>query len=255
MANRLIGAVGKKQVPSGQYMAVLIDEGHDFEPEWLTLATQMVDPETNCLLAMFDGAQSVHDRARVQAFSFKRVGIQAQGHTTVLRVNYRNTRQILHAASLLAGDLLINADENGQNEDAIQLIAPVSCGRDGPEPVVLQLPSLRCAAMKICELLCAAHEEGHAWRDMAVLSAEHPTLDDAARVMAERMLPHQVCREAGMFDSERDTVNVMAMEAGRGLEFEVVAVLEPDLDQNNSTGQMRYVAATRCLQRMFTIKL
>jgi superfamily I DNA/RNA helicase len=32
------------QMPSGQYQAVMIDEGHDFAPEWLKLITQMVDP-------------------------------------------------------------------------------------------------------------------------------------------------------------------------------------------------------------------
>jgi len=248
MANRLIGAVGKKQVPSGQYMAVLIDEGHDFEPEWLTLATQMVDPETNCLLAMFDGAQSVHERARVQAFSFKRVGIQAQGHTTVLRVNYRNTRQILHAARQLAGDLLINADENGQNEDAIPLIAPLSCGRDGPEPIVIELPSVRCEAIKVCELLCAAHEEGHAWKEMAVLCGDEAKLDEAARVMAERMLPHQICRGSGTLDPDTDTAKVMTIDASKGLEFGVVALMRNGQCTNSSRDQeLVYVATIRAI--------
>ena len=52
------------------------------------LATQMADPETNCLLLMFDAAQSVRERSQIEAFSFRRVGIQAVGHTTVLRVNF-----------------------------------------------------------------------------------------------------------------------------------------------------------------------
>jgi hypothetical protein len=31
-------------IPAGQYDAVLIDEGHDFRPEWLKLVVRMVDP-------------------------------------------------------------------------------------------------------------------------------------------------------------------------------------------------------------------
>ena len=47
LVNRVIRAVDRNQIPSGQYQAVLIDEGHDFAPEWLKLVTQMVDPATN----------------------------------------------------------------------------------------------------------------------------------------------------------------------------------------------------------------
>jgi len=41
----VIGAVDKGWIPRAQYGALLIDEGHDFEAEWLKLITQMVDPE------------------------------------------------------------------------------------------------------------------------------------------------------------------------------------------------------------------
>ena len=39
-------------------------------------------------------------------------GIQAQGRTTILKINYRNTRQILHTASLVAADLLTADDKD-----------------------------------------------------------------------------------------------------------------------------------------------
>ncbi len=85
---------------TGQYLAVLIDEGHDFRPEWLRLVTQMVDPNTNCLLLLYDDAQSIYERKRTRQFSFKSVGIQAQGRTMVLKINYRNTRQVLKTVSM-----------------------------------------------------------------------------------------------------------------------------------------------------------
>ena len=85
---------------------MLIDEGHDFAPEWLKLVTQMVDPTTNSLLVLYDDAQSIYERGRKKNFSFKSVGIQAQGRTTILKINYRNTRQILQTANAIAGDLL-----------------------------------------------------------------------------------------------------------------------------------------------------
>ena len=132
MVQRVITGVDRKQIPSGQYQAILIDEGHDFAPEWLKLVTQMVDPATNSLLLLYDDAQSIyerrHSRDRTKQFSFKSVGVQAQGRTTILKINYRNTKQILQTANLIAKDLL-TADD--QDDDGIPLVKPISCGREG----------------------------------------------------------------------------------------------------------------------------
>ena len=77
MVQRVITGVDRRQIPSGQYQAILIDEGHDFAPEWLKLITQMVDPATNSLLLLYDDAQSIYERARSKTFSFKSVGVMA----------------------------------------------------------------------------------------------------------------------------------------------------------------------------------
>jgi hypothetical protein len=75
MVQRVITGVDRRQIPSGQYQAVLIDEGHDFAPEWLRLVVQMVDPTTNSLLVLYDDAQSIYERTQKKNFSFKSVGI------------------------------------------------------------------------------------------------------------------------------------------------------------------------------------
>jgi len=62
MVDNVIRGVDRRQIPSGQYQAILIDEGHDFQPQWLKLVTQMVDPATNCLLLLYDDAQSIYER-------------------------------------------------------------------------------------------------------------------------------------------------------------------------------------------------
>ena len=129
----LIAAVDKGHIPAGQYHAILIDEGHDFAPEWLKLITQMVDPTTNSLLLLYDDAQSIYRRSGKMGFSLKSVGIQASGRTTILKINYRNTRQILQLAHRVAGSFL--QPEDAQDEDSIPLLAPLGCGREGPEPI------------------------------------------------------------------------------------------------------------------------
>ncbi|MGJ7485453.1 DEAD/DEAH box helicase [Variovorax sp. LT2P21] len=254
MVDRVIRAVDRKHIPSGQYLAVLIDEGHDFRPEWLKLVTQMVDPSTNSLLLLYDDAQSIYERQRSKQFSFKSVGIQAQGRTTVLKINYRNTRQILQTASQIAGGLL-TAENSEQGEDGIPLLLPVSCGREGPEPMVINLPTLHEEAAKVAELLSAAHQEGHAWGDMAVLCRHHDGMEECARALTRRRLPHQVRKGSGDFKPLEDSIKVMTMHVSKGLEFPIVAVMglnesSTKQDEVEAEARLLYVAATRATQRL-----
>lgn len=252
MVDNVIRAVDRKQIPSGQYQAILIDEGHDFAPEWLKLVTQMVDPTTNSLLLLYDDAQSIYERSRTKQFSFKSVGIQASGRTTILKINYRNTKQILQTASLIAADLLTADDKD---DDGIPLLKPISCGRDGQAPSIIRLPTLRDEANKIAELFSDAHQEGHAWGDMAIICRDYATMDECANALKHRQLPHQVRKRSGDFKPDRDTITVLTMHVSKGLEFPVVAL--PGVGQMPAAGEheqeearLFYVAATRATQRL-----
>ena len=267
MVQRVITGVDRGHIPTGQYLAVLIDEGHDFAPEWLKLVTQMVDPTTNSLLVLYDDAQSIYERGRKKNFSFKSVGIQAQGRTTILKINYRNTRQILQTANAIAGDLLTAED---RDDDGIPLVKPVSCGRDGPEPIVINLPTLPEQAAKIAELLQGAHADGFAWGDMAVLCRTEKVRDLCASTFYKRGIPVQNRRGTGDYDPLANSVKVMTMKVSKGLEFPVVAIPggerlgaeatepeegaqalpEAEVQVRREAARVLYVAATRATQRL-----
>lgn len=252
MVQRVIHGVERKHIPSGQYQAVMIDEGHDFAPEWLKLITQMIDPATNSLLVLYDDAQSIYERARSKQFSFKSVGIQAQGRTTILKINYRNTRQILETASLVAADLLTAEDKD---DDGIPLVKPISCGREGPEPLIIKLPSLREEAFAIADHLAQAHKEGFAWGDMAVLCADGKTRDLCAQTLANRKIPVENRSSPGDFDPASNKIKVMTMKVSKGLEFPVVALpgvghMPAKGEDEQEAARVFYVAATRATQRL-----
>jgi superfamily I DNA/RNA helicase len=182
---------------------------------------QMVDPATNSLLVLYDDAQSICERSRSKQFSFKSVGIQAQGRTTILK--------------------------------------PVSCGRDGTTstygPLSIRLPSLRAEATRVAFLLGAVHWSGHAWGDMAIIWRHYSEMDECAGVLRQRGLPHQVKRGAGSFDPAADTIKVLTMHASKGLGFPVVALVgaghmpAPGEDEREET-KLFYVGATRATQRL-----
>lgn len=214
-------AVERRQIPSGPYQAVLIDEGNDFRPEWLQLVTQMVDPATNSLLLLYDDAQSIDERRTSRQFSFKSVGSQAQGRATILKINDRNTKQILKVPSLVAADLLTWRDE----------------------------------AWAIADHLHAAHQEGHAWGDMAILCRDDPTMGACAAALCGKGVPMQVRKKSGDFRPSHDSVKVMTMKVNKGLEFPVVALsgvrLMPAAGEDESEeARLFHVTATRATQRL-----
>lgn len=268
MVDNVIRGVERKQIPSGQYQAVLIDEGHDFQPEWFKLVTQMVDPATNSLLVLYDSAQNIYEKSGAKGkskakgaakvnvnapkFSFKSVGIQAVGRTTILKINYRNTRQILQMANLVAGEFL---RPDAQDEDGAPLLQAVSCGREGEPPLVVRLPNPREEAAKIAELLDSAHQQGHAWGDMAILCRRHAEMDECAAAMKARRLPHKVRSKSGDFDPLADTVKILTMHASKGLEFPVVALagvgqMPGEGEDVQEEARLFYVAATRATHRL-----
>jgi|GEM_PF-1139239 len=273
------------QMPDGQYPAVMIDEAHDFALEWHKLVTQMVDPTTNSLLVLVDDAQSIYERRTSRdgskQFSFKSVGIQAQGRTTILKINYRNTRQILQTASLVAAkhlsphaprlrgslpptgadpawggpapDRLLTADDENDDAglgDGIPLLKPVSCGREGQAPVIIKLPTLRDEAFAIADHLASAHKEGQAWGDMAVLCANWKTMELCASASAQRKLPHRVRKKSGEYRPGADAIQVMTMKVSKGLEFPVVALpgvghMPAAGEDEKDAARVFYVAARR----------
>ncbi len=252
LVNRVIRAVDREQIPSGQYRAILIDEGHDFAPEWLKLVTQMVDPTTNSLLLLYDDAQNIYERTRSKNFSFKSVGVQAQGRTTILKINYRNTKQILQTANLIAADLLTPDDKD---DDGIPLVKPISCGREGQAPIILKLPTLREEAFAIADQLRHAHQEGHAWGDMAILCADYDTMYLCADALRQRKLPSNVRQRSGDYNPSANAIQIMTMKVSKGLEFPVVALpgvghMPAQGEDEQEAARVFYVAATRATQRL-----
>jgi len=145
--------------------------------------------------------------------------------TTGPKTHYRNTRQILHTASLVAANLLTADDKD---DDGIPLLKPVSCGREGQAPVIIKLPTLRDEAFAIADHLASAHKEGFAWGDMAVLCADWKTMDLCASALGQRKLPFNVRNRSGDYNpsanANANANQIMTMNVSKDLEFPVLAL-------------------------------
>ncbi|MDM7995626.1 MAG: 3'-5' exonuclease [Acidobacteriota bacterium] len=98
--NRLLENLSRGRGEAGFYDAALIDEAQDFAPVWFkAVLAAMKEPADGDLLIVGDASQGLYPHGRI---SWRKLGIQAQGRTKRLERNYRNTPEILKAASCVA---------------------------------------------------------------------------------------------------------------------------------------------------------
>ncbi len=246
----VVQAVDKGHIPRAQYGALLIDEGHDFQADWLRLVVQMIDPDSNSLLLLYDDAQSIYKKEGGLGFSLSSVGINARGRTTVLRLNYRNTREILRCAYDFAHRYL---DPKNADEDHIPLLEPRAAGSSGPEPVIKRLGCLQDEARYAVACICKWHEQGVAWRDMAVLYPRGALGREVSAGLRQKDIPHLWMGSRAFksaYDPETDQVTILSIHSSKGLEFARVILLGvgqlgENADSEAGDARLLYVGMTR----------
>ncbi|MCQ4286371.1 NERD domain-containing protein [Pseudomonas stutzeri] len=258
MIQLTIDGVDRGQIPRAQYSAVLIDEGHDFAPEWFKLVVQMVDPATNALLVLYDDAQSIYRGKGKKTgldFSFASVGIQAQGRTTILKLNYRNTLEVLSVARAFATELLSGRDAG---EDGVPIIVPESAGRRGAFPELIHCEGhwqeWDCLVTRIRD----EQANGRVLNDMAIIYRNNAQAEAAGRALTQAGIAYASgtsSKGRGELYGSEDSVKIVSMHSSKGLEFGLVLV--PGLGEMPKKGEaeadearLLYVAMTRAIDRL-----
>ncbi len=153
---------------SRRYRAVLLDEGQDFGSTALQFALGLLQGGSEDFILVADAAQNIFRRR----FSWKSVGIQAQGRTRILRQNYRNTREILDTAYrflIAGGETQVDGDPGEDDENAV--IPPEAALRQGPAPALRVCTSEEAESESIVWRLKTWLQRGQSPRSLAVLYA------------------------------------------------------------------------------------
>ena len=251
----VIQGVDAGRIPRAQYGAIMIDEGHDFEPDWLKLVTQMVDPTTDSFLLLYDDAQSIYRKSRGLDFSLSSVGIKAAGRTSILRLNYRNTREILQFACDFASKFM---DAKAADDDHIPTVHPESGGISGPGPAFRQFASIGKEIAYATRCLKAWHERGDFLGDIAVICMNTDHGNRIAHQLQSLGIPHlHMANRTGKraYDPRKPQVNILSVQSSKGLEFRSVIFIglgqiETSETQAAQNMKLLYVGMTRAKERL-----
>lgn len=253
LVDAVIRAVDARAIPRSQYRAILIDEGHDFEAPWLRLVVQMLDPATNDLLLLYDDAQSIYQAKR--KYPLASVGIEARGRTTILRLNYRNTMEVLATAKSFAEGVFSAAGEGEELE--VPVVAPESAGRRGAFPSLVRFDNRGDETAGVLATVRDALAQGLSPDQVAVLCRFNAQAEAFAAAFQQAGIPCVAAQgsDRRQLYGETPSVKLVSMHASKGLEFALVLI--PGLCQMPAAGQdeneearLLYVAMTRATERL-----
>lgn len=210
------------------YEAILIDEGQDFDSTWLRLLHMCLNPETSSFLLAEDRAQDIFRKGRSLS---KEVGLNFRGRSRVLTVNYRNTRNVLQFSwnfyKKFGGELI-------KGEEVIE---PRTTDRRGLNPVVKKFSNIDEEISWISQEIETLKQRGTSLKDIAVLyrvrkfkSVDY--LDKLSSSLKGLGISYDLtCKDRDSkysFNYQTESVKVLTLDSSRGLNFEVVFVMNVD---------------------------
>jgi hypothetical protein len=252
MARMACEGIAGGRVPQGQYTALLIDEAHDLADDWIAAAVKMVDPATKSLLVLYDDAQSIYQKQR-RKLSFARLGVEARGRTEILKINYRNTREVLSLAMECARPIL-QARESVDGDD-VPLVLPDSAGRTGPLPVLRKYASADAELRATVDQIKALQAEGRRLRDILVVARVWWPLEKLQAMLERAGIAAVRSKEWRRGDAPQDAVALTTLHSSKGLEYPVVLLVGLNLlnareDHFGDEVRLLYVGMTRATHEL-----
>lgn len=215
--------------PSQRWDAVLVDEAHAFDKSWFPCCVAALkDTEGGDLMIVSDRNQGLYKR---QEFTWKSVGIKAQGRSQKLSQNYRNTQEILSAA----WDVL--RPTAAKTDSAFDAVEPSDAIRHGKVPTLRMTNSRKVSVQQVIEQAKGLCAEGYSLSDIAIIykyvgRKDGPDFEGLLNALRAQQIPYYWVtadkKTKRSYDSQRPGLRIVTALSSLGLEFKAVLLLWPE---------------------------
>ena len=241
----------------GDCDSIIVDEAQDLTPMSLRFAGRLLkDKSGRGFTLLADIAQSIYYRG----IPWREGGINITGsRSRSLSKNFRNTRQILSAASSV-----FDCSEQLQSSD--EFIAPKATEQNGPKPTLVRYKNEKDVDRYIIDKILSICNQGQ-YRpgDIAVLARKKDQLFSLKRAMGKTSIPFKHHRQTNFHILDND-VKFITMHSAKGLEFPVVfmygleegviprsAPAGKAVSSHEQERRLFYVSMTRACERLYML--
>lgn len=204
--------------PVKPFTHVVVDEAQDLGVPELKFLRSIAPEAQNSLFFSGDLGQRIFQ----QPFSWKHLGVDVQGRSVTLKVNYRTSHQIRSAADRLFDGPVTDVD--GREEDRRSTVSVFN----GPQPIILLFKTNAAEAAAVAKFIESALAEGTQPEEIGIFVRTRSELARAREAVeaAGRLFAEITPRKEGAVSA----VRIGTMHLAKGLEFKAVAVMACDED-------------------------
>ncbi len=202
-----------KQLP---FDFVVVDEAQDVSVAQLRFLAALGAGQPNSLFFAGDLGQRIFQ----QPFSWKALGVDIRGRSSILKVNYRTSHQIRMQADRLLGPEVSDVDGNTEERGGTISVF------NGSTPTVRVLDSTADESKAVSTWLLDRRNEGVKPDEMGVFVRSAAELDRARAAVETAGLPFGVLDEN--VETTSGHVSICTMHLAKGMEFRAVVVMACD---------------------------
>ena len=241
---------------SKKYDMVLVDEAQDLGRSGLDLAwaigKQDIPIERRHFIIALDSAQNVYRRK----MNWNPPGITARGRSTVLRENYRNTKETLDFALGAIAELRHSSETDTSPDDLDVLVMPEASLRHGPPPVLLECADLKAEAETLIARAADLLRQGVKPDDIVILSGWRDLRQTVLRARLPNGIPLvDAQKERDRLATVSGSVLIATLQLLKGLEYSHVLIgginhIWAKDDDDDTRRRLLYVAMTRATETL-----
>jgi hypothetical protein len=196
------------------YDAVIVDEVQDLKPQELKFLATLATTKANAFMMVGDGGQRIYQGR----FSLKSLGINVQGRSHILKINYRTTEQIRRLADRISDSETDDLDGHcEQRKGTISLL-------QGPDPILQSFESPEDEASFVVEQIKSLLSQGFLASEIGIFARTRNLLKPLQDRLSRNKLVWSQLEEQDL--KTRNAIQIGTMHRSKGLEFKAVFAIQ-----------------------------